>query len=124
MRERTFTLTATIMGETDAEMKEKVREAFRAIIEDDWAFNEYLDVVDSSEEFQMPPISLDLWGFTPNPNCDNCDGTGIFSTGENGDPSEPCAFCLEDAIKRGEIDGQVDGVNYVGGQVVRPDPGN
>jgi hypothetical protein len=47
------------------------------------------------------------FGFTPNPECDNCLGTGIFSENEKGEPEEPCAFCLEDAIVRGEIEGTV-----------------
>lgn len=55
------------------------------------------------------------WGFTPDPACDNCEGTGIFGTNEDGVPDEPCAFCLEDAIRLGEIDGSVDGVDYASG---------
>ncbi len=56
------------------------------------------------------------WGFTPDPECDNCDGTGVFSEDEQGNPVEPCAFCLEDAIRSGEIDGEIDGVKYTGGK--------
>lgn len=61
--------------------------------------------------------------FTAVANCDNCDGTGTFSsidrsTGER--YGEPCAFCLEDAIIRGELDGEVAGVHYIGG--VRQQP--
>jgi hypothetical protein len=63
-------------------------------------------------------IAKDLWGFTPDPTCDNCGGTGVFSVDEQDDPEEPCTFCLGDAIKRGELDGVVDGEEYVGGRGV------
>lgn len=41
-----------------------------------------------------------VFGFTPNPECGNCGGTGIFS-----EPDEPCVFCVEDGIVNGEVDG-------------------
>lgn len=47
--------------------------------------------------------------FTPQADCDNCDGTGEFEEGQ------PCHFCLSDAIRRGELDGVADDVLYVGG---------
>ena len=50
-----------------------------------------------------------VFGFTPTPGCGNCDGTGIFATDENGVAEEPCIFCMEDAIKRGEINGTIGG---------------
>lgn len=56
-----------------------------------------------------------IWGFTPLLECENCDGTGTFTEDEQGNPVEPCAFCLDEAILRGELDGQVDGVDYVKG---------
>lgn len=61
-----------------------------------------------------------VWGFTPQPNCDNCGGDGIFAEDATGTPTEPCTFCIGDAIKRGEIDGTIGGVKYVGGQVQQP----
>lgn len=65
------------------------------------------------------------FGFTPDPKCDNCDGTGFFAFPEEGgkggdSPGEPCAFCQEEAIKRGEINGAIDGVHYKGGMIVNP----
>lgn len=50
-----------------------------------------------------------LLGFTPDPLCDNCYGTGDFTA------DDPCVFCLEDAIMRGQLDGWVDGVEWKGG---------
>lgn len=64
-----------------------------------------------------PPPGKCRFGFTPNDECDNCDGTGVFAENENSNACEACAFCLEDAIKRGEIDGVIDGVEYKGGKI-------
>ena len=61
-------------------------------------------------------ICKEVFGFTPQPDCTNCDGTGIFEEDDKGTPTEPCIFCMEDAIKRGEIDGTIDGTDYVGGK--------
>lgn len=60
-------------------------------------------------------MRLCVFGFTPDPMCTNCYGTGVFATDEFGRPEEACAFCLEDAIKGGEIDGMVDGVEHKNG---------
>lgn len=58
----------------------------------------------------------DAYGFTADPHCDNCNGCGYFELPTADDPDgNPCAFCLEDAIKKGELDGTVDGVKYAGG---------
>jgi hypothetical protein len=54
-------------------------------------------------------------GFTPDPNCDNCDGTGWFEPPASGEDGTPCHFCLSDAIRRGELDGVADGVKCVSG---------
>lgn len=69
----------------------------------------------------MPEICC--FGYTPDPDCDNCDGTGVFSTDESGDPYEPCAFCLEDAILRGELDGTVGKITYRAGVAVLAEAG-
>lgn len=59
------------------------------------------------------------FGFTPNPECTNCGGDGIFA--DDGVDQEACIFCLEDAILRGEIDGTIGETAYVGGVVVITD---
>lgn len=56
------------------------------------------------------------YGFTPDPQCNNCDGSGDFSD------DEPCHFCMSDAIRRGELDGMADDVLYVGGKPIEPEP--
>lgn len=58
--------------------------------------------------------------FTPRPDCNNCNGTGIFAEQDYvpGAAEEPCIFCMEDAIQRGEIDGCIDGVDWVAGKPV------
>lgn len=48
--------------------------------------------------------------FTPDPDCDNCDGTGQWERGTD------CHFCLSDAIRRGELDGIADDIEYKGGK--------
>ena len=58
------------------------------------------------------------FGFTPHADCDNCYGTGAFSLHEDGSPDEMCAFCLEDGIRSGELDGVIGGLTYVAGTVV------
>jgi hypothetical protein len=65
-------------------------------------------------------MSKNQFNFTPNPDCENCGGDGIFAEAGYvpGADAEPCAFCLEDAIKRGELDGEVDGIKYRGGKSV------
>lgn len=61
-----------------------------------------------------PPAVRDTYfGYTPNPKCDNCYGTGIFAGGTE---LEWCIFCLEEAIKAGKIAGTIDGVKYVDGK--------
>jgi hypothetical protein len=54
--------------------------------------------------------------FTPDPDCPNCSGTGIFNLDDRGNPLELCVFCTDGAIIRGEIDGTIDGVKYVRGK--------
>lgn len=64
---------------------------------------------------RIRPTAIEVFGFTPQADCNNCDGTGYFTDYRDGTQDEACAFCLEDAILRGEVDGTIDGRDYVGG---------
>lgn len=59
------------------------------------------------------------WGYTPVPECDNCDGSGYFRFPETWkgktDDGEPCHFCCAAAIRNGELDGVADGQRYCNG---------
>lgn len=35
-------------------------------------------------------------GCDPTPDCENCIGCGVFADDGNGNPTEPCIFCIED----------------------------
>ncbi len=80
----------------------------------------YIHVDDGSVVYDHnaePDMTKCIFGFTPTPDCNNCLGTGIFSESPSGEPEDPCIFCTEDAIERGEIDGTIDGVEWCGGHI-------
>lgn len=62
------------------------------------------------------------FGFTPNPGCGNCLGDGFSVDPSPEQDGEACVFCMEDAIKRGEIDGTIEGVKYESGQPAKGAP--
>ncbi len=59
-------------------------------------------------------VTVDGVTFTPKVGCDNCMGTGVFEVWQG--VQCRCHFCTSDAIRRGELDGVADGIEYRGGK--------
>jgi hypothetical protein len=45
----------------------------------------------------MTEVTVGGHTFVPQADCNGCRGTGVYAEDDNGTPTEPCVFCLEDA---------------------------